>query len=52
VVDDVEVVVEEQERQRPPVLDDDGPPPRLLVRLVLEEGPDLEQRQPDIGRQK
>ena len=45
VVHRVQVVVEEQDRQRPAVLDDHAPRRRPLVRLVLEERPDPQDRQ-------
>ena len=45
VVHRMEVVVEEQDRQRPAVLDDHAARRRPLVRLMLEEGADAQDRE-------
>lgn len=45
VMHGVEIVVEKQEGERPPILDDDAPRPVPLMRAMLDEGADPEQRQ-------
>ena len=45
----VEIVVEEEQAKNRRGLDDDGAPARRLVRLMLGEGPQVEDRQAEIG---